>query len=215
MNKMGRPLKDSRRLIFRWALLQACLCMVLLWSVSANAAPGSDLADAPSYGKGPKELIVFSDYFCPPCMTIEADLEPAIQKLLAKGDVKVTFVDFPGHQPTAMYAKYFLFAANGATGYKNAMLARNVLFTLSKQNLAKTDGEIEKAFTEQGVVFKPFNLKPVYAEWNKIIKKHKIKTTPTCILKLSEGDVRVYEGSVEIRNGLFPELEAPWRKSKP
>jgi hypothetical protein len=195
-------------------LIMGCLFMTVALAGWSSPAWGADTSAVPSYGKGPKELIVFSDYFCPPCMTIEADLEPAINKLLAKGDVKVTFVDFPGHPPTAMYAKYFLYATQGAPGYKNAMRARTVLFTLSKQNLAKTEAEIEKAYIENGVAFKIFNPKPTYSEWNLIIKKHKIATTPTCVLKYSETDVRKYEGTTEIRNGLLPELEAQGKKNK-
>jgi hypothetical protein len=176
---------------------------------------GAEGSSVPSYGKGPKELIVFTDYFCPPCMTLEADLEPAINKLLTRGDVKVTFVDMPLHKLTPMYAKYFLFATQGASGYKNAMHARSVLFMLSKQTLAKTEAEIEKAFTEQNVAFMPFDPKPVYSEWNQIIKAYKITTTPTCILKYSATDVRKFDGSIEIRNNLLPELEATGKKSKP
>jgi len=177
-------------------------------------ATGADPSLIPSYGKGPVELIVFTDYFCPPCMTIEGDLEPAIKKLLQQGQVKVIFVDIPGHKQTAMYAKYFLFATRGAAGHENAVQARNVLFGLSKQNLAKTEAEIEKAFQEKGVAFKPFDPKPVYGAWNLLMKKHKITDTPTCVLKYSETDVRKFVGSVEIRNGLLPELAAKGKKPR-
>lgn len=196
-------------------IIKACALIVLV-ALCGSVMPvdSADAQDIPSYGKGPRELIVFSDYFCPPCMTMEGDLEPAINKLLAKGDVKVTFVDYPGHKPTGMYAKYFLFSTQGDPGYKNAMHARNVLFSLSKQNLAKTNEEIEKAFKAQGVVFKPFNPKPVFSAWEQMISKHKITTTPTCILKFSETDIRKYEGTVEIRNGLLPELENLGKKIK-
>jgi protein-disulfide isomerase len=140
-------------------------------------------------------------------MLIEANLEPAIMKVLAEGDIKVTFVDMPFHPLTPLYAKYFLFATRGAGGYKNAMHARNVLFGLSKQNMAKTEADIEKAFKAQGVAYKHFDVKPVLAEWEKIFKQYKIKSTPTCILIYSATGVRTYKGTNEIRNNLIPELE--------
>ena len=202
----------------RFAKMKFLIVSILLLGMSFAGSTGADGADPtaiPSYGKGPRELIVFTDYFCPPCMAVEAELEPAIQKLLARGDVRVIFVDVPFHALTSMYAKYFLFSTRGNAGYKNAMHARNVLFTLSKQNRAKTEAEIEKAFVEQGVAYKPFNPKPVYAAWNQLMKKHKITNTPTCILKQSETDVQRYVGTVEIREKLLPELAALGKKSRP
>jgi thiol-disulfide isomerase/thioredoxin len=208
------PRNGQRRPSFFICMILGYLFLSMAFSGSTLPAFGAERSSVPSYGKGPKELIVFTDYFCPPCMTMEADLEPAINKLLTRGDVKVTFVDMPLHKLTPLYAKYFLFATQGAASYKNAMHARNVLFTLSKQNLAKTEAEIEKAFTEQSVAFMPFDPKPVYSEWNQIMKTHKITTTPTCILIYSATDIRKYGGTIEIRNGLLPELEAMEKKSK-
>lgn len=182
---------------------------------SVAVTHGAETAAVPSYGKGPVELIVFTDYFCPPCAMIETDLGPAILKLMARGRVKVTFVDIPGHgKDSVLYAKYFLFSTQGAPGYKNAMHARDVLFDLARQNTVKTDAEVEQTFTAKGVAFKAFNTKPVYAEWDKAIKRYKIRTTPTCILKYSETNIRTYTGTVEIRNHLLPELKALAKNSK-
>jgi len=175
-------------------------------SVAESTASGVD-GTIPAYGRGPQEMIVFSDYFCPPCMTIDGELEPILQKLLAKGDMRVVFVDIPGHKQTALYAKYFLYAIQAAPGWEAAMKARHVLYGLSKQNLAKTEGEIEKAFAEQGVPFSVYDPKPVFNTWNRLIKEHKIQTTPSCVVKFSATDMRRYEGSAEIRNKLLPELE--------
>lgn len=211
--------KRFKIMLCRGKVFSFCLFvrLFLILVVFGNAAItySAETATMPTYGRGPKELIVFTDYFCPPCMAIEKDLEPAIQKLLSRGRVKVIFVDVPGHEYTALYAKYFLFSTQGAPGYKNVMHARNVLFALAKQNLAKTEAEIEKAFAAKGVAFKSFNPKPVYAEWNKILTRYKIKTTPTCILKYSEADTRIYTGTVEISNGLLPELKALGKNIKP
>jgi thiol:disulfide interchange protein DsbA len=175
-------------------------------SVAGPTAAGADGA-TPAYGKGPQEIILFSDYFCPPCMTLHGEIEPILQKLLEKGDMRVVFVDIPGHKQTVLYAKYFLYAIQAAPGWQTAMKARHVLYGLSKQNLAKTEGEIEKAFAEQGVAFSVYDPKPVFNTWNRLIKEHKIQTTPSCVVKFSATDMRRYEGSVEIRNKLLPELE--------
>lgn len=207
---------DNKELkMMRRFFLYVQFFLFLLVVGSASTAYSAETAGMPSYGKGPVELIVFTDYFCPPCAMIETDLEPAVLRLLAQGRVKVTFVDVPGHgKDSVLYAKYFLFAAQGAPGYKNAMHARNILFGLAKQNIVRTDAEIEKAFVAKKVAFKSYDLKPVFAELDKTIKQYKIKTTPTCILKYSEADARIYAGTVEIRDNLLPELQALYKKSK-
>jgi hypothetical protein len=48
----------------------------------------------------------------------------------------------------------------------------------------------------------PYNVKPVFSELNKIIKTHAVKSTPTCIIKYSDSDIRKYTGIFEIQNGL-------------
>ena len=113
-----------------------------------------------------------------------------------------------------LYARYFLYAAQGAPGYKNALRARNILFELAKQNIAKTDAEIEKTFVAKKIAFKSYDPKPVFAMLDKTIQQYKIKSTPTWLLKYSEADARVYVGPGEIRNNLLPELKALDTKSK-
>ena len=70
---------------------------------------------------------------------MEKDLEPEIERLLARGGIKITFVDFPGHKGTALYAKYFLSAVASDKGYQNILKARNILFALAGQK--KVDQE--------------------------------------------------------------------------
>ena len=186
------------------------------FAFSGSATPGyaEERAFAPSYGKGSWELIIFTDYFCPPCQRTEADLKPIVEKLLSQGNVQVTFVDFPGYPRSAMYAKYFLYAAAADTGYKNSMMARDALFTLAIQNNIKTEAALGKAIKEQGIALKIFNHKPVFNEWKMMIDTYKITQTPTCILKYYNKYQRKFNDADEILNELLPELEAMVTKSK-
>lgn len=201
---------QQKRLLF--FMMIGCLFMALTLSESIPLAHGAEMPPYPSYGKGPREVIVFTDYFCFPCQTMEASLEPAISKLLANGDVKVTFVDFPGHKLTGLYAKYFLYATQGKPGYQNAMQARSVLFALAKRKLAQTEADIEKAFIERGVAWKPFDPRHIFTEWVRIINSYKITDTPTCILKLTETDMQRFVGTRNINDGFFAALQAMEKK---
>jgi len=178
------------------------LFLILTFSGSVVPAYGADKSAVPSYGHGTHEVLIFTDYFCPPCQDLEKDLDLLLEPLLTSGGVKVTFVDMPIHKPTAMYARYFLYAANGRRGYKDIVRARETLFTLAQQNTASTEEYLKEALKLQGIVVKPYDVKPVFSEYNSIIRKYKVTSTPTCIVKYSESNVRRYQGFDEIRSGL-------------
>lgn len=176
--------------------------LILTFSGSVMPAYGADKSAIPSYGHGTHEVLIFTDYFCPPCQDMEKELDSLLEALLTRGGVKVTFVDMPIHKPTAMYARYFLYAANGKRGYKDIVRARKTLFTLAQQSTATTEEHLKEALKVQGIVLNPYDVKPVFSEYNSIIRKYKVTSTPTCIVKYSESDVRMYRGFEEIRSGL-------------
>jgi protein-disulfide isomerase len=93
-----------------------------------TTAYGAENNLVPSYGSGQYQLFIFSDYFCPPYQRLEKDIEKEAHDLIAKGGVKVSFVDMPIYKLTPLYARYFLYAANASPSYKDVLHARNVLF---------------------------------------------------------------------------------------
>jgi len=178
------------------------LFTMITFSGSTTPAYGADKSLLPSYGTGPYELIVFTDYFCPPCQAVEADLDPALHDILSRKGVKVTFVDLPIHRETPLYTKYFLYAARKGQSYKDILHARRVLFSLAKNKTVSNEASLAKALRAQGVAFEPYDLKPVYEAFNKVIREHRVRSTPTCVVKYSPTDIRTYNGTFEIRNGL-------------
>jgi len=176
--------------------------IVVTFSGSATPAYGAEKSLVPSYGSGKYEMIIFTDYFCPPCQLLESEIDPALKEFLSRGGVKVTFVDLPIHKETKLYAKYFLYSAKAGRNYKKILHARRILFSLAKNRIALNEDDLKKALKEQNVPFIPYDLKLVYPALNKIISTHKVKSTPTCVVKYSDTDVRKYSGSFEIQNGL-------------
>ena len=178
------------------------LFVVVTFSGSATPAYGAEKSLVPSYGCGQYEMIIFTDYFCPPCQRIESEIDPFLNEILSHGGVKVTFVDLPTHQETRLYAKYFLYAAKAERKYEKILHARRVLFSLAKNGNALNEEDLKNALNEQNIPFTPYNVKPVYPLLNKIINTHKVRATPTCVIKYSDTDVRKYTGTFEIQNGL-------------
>jgi thiol-disulfide isomerase/thioredoxin len=184
----------------------------IVFSTSLYAAEKSKL---PSYGSGPVELIIFTDYFCEPCQSLEKELDAVQDKLLARGEVKITFVDIPipGNLSSPLFTKYFFYAAHAETGYTNAIQARKFIFKMAGQN-SISDGAIEKTFKTGGIAFKIFNYKPILLESKILISKYKVNKAPTYILKYSQKDVRVFTDPEKISNVLLPELQALTQKEK-
>lgn len=176
--------------------------ITLTFSGSTTPAYGAHKSIVPSYGSGKYEMIIFTDYFCPPCQNLESVIDPALHEFLSRGGVRVTFVDLPTHKETYLYAKYFLYTAKATNSYKKVLHARKVLFSLAKNRVALNEDDLRNALISQGVLYTPYDLKPVYPALNRIITTHKARSTPTCIVIYSNSDIRKYTGRFEIQNGL-------------
>ncbi|MFA5278700.1 MAG: thioredoxin domain-containing protein [Smithellaceae bacterium] len=210
------PFSGGRRLPLLSMMIAGYIFVVLTFSGSATPAYAADQAAAPSYGSGPWELMIFTDYFCPPCQAAEKDLEPQLERLLAGGDVKITFVDFPGHKSSSLYAKYFLFSVAANKGHANSLKARNLLFALAVQKKVDQESVLAAVLKSKNIALRTVDPKPVFQQWLAMIKRFEIDQTPTCILRFSSTYSRKFTGSDQIRDQLVPELQKrfPGSKSK-
>jgi hypothetical protein len=196
------------------SLLLTCLAIygyffIMLTFYSCNQ-PTSNMEKSllPSYGNGSYELTVFTDYFCHPCQALESELDPLLNQLIAEGGVKITFVDTPVNKLTPMYAKYFLYAVNASSDFREILHARNALFSIARTNVVSTEEGLELELRAQNVAFQPYDLSKVYPALNETIKNHDIRSTPTCVVKYSNADIRKYIGPEEIKRGLSLLLSA-------
>lgn len=193
--KMLTPLRS-----FSASVVFFCL-LVFICSVAPVA--GADQETVPSYGRGPQEVLIFSDYFCPPCQALEPKLEPVLDALYKQGNVKIRFVDTPMHKETALFAKFYLYAAKAAPDYRSAMRARQVLFALAGTgNVIWMDEKVEEAFRKEKVAFTPFDFRAVQPELNSLIRKHRVDSTPTCVILSPGVKPRKHVGEDEILKGL-------------
>ncbi|NTV53960.1 MAG: thioredoxin domain-containing protein [Syntrophaceae bacterium] len=170
---------------------------------SVTPAARADNETIPSYGRGPHEVLIFSDYFCPPCQALEPKLEPVLDALYKQGSVKITFVDTPMHRETPLFAKFYLYAAKATPDYRTAMRARQVLFALAgKENVFWMDERIEEAFRKEKVPFSPFDFRTVQPALNGLIKQHRVDATPTCVILSPGAKAEKHTGAGDILKGL-------------
>jgi thiol:disulfide interchange protein DsbA len=180
----------------------AVLCALIVLVSVVRPATGDENAPVFSYGSGPYELIIFSDYFCTPCQKMEKELDKTISGMIGRGGVKITFVDYPIFKLTPLYARYFLYAVNASASYKDALRARQFLFKKASSMGAITAEHLERDLKSEGIAIKPYDTKVSFDRYDALIKKYSVRSTPTFIFVYSATDIRRYSGSEPVRKGM-------------
>lgn len=156
----------------------------------------------PSLGSGAYEVILFADYFCPPCKRIDTKAEALLKELLATGSVKITFVDVPFNRLTPMYVKYYLYAANASGEANNILHVRKILFEAAQEKRIEKEDALVAYLKSKKIALKPMDEKSVHPLLSAAIKVNKIENTPTCIVRYSMLGEKKYVGDIEIWDGL-------------
>lgn len=187
---------------------------VILFTFSGSTTPayGQDKNNViPSLGKGQYEVLMFSNYFCPPCRRIDTKAEPLLKELLTTGKVKITFVDVPFHKNTAMYANVYLSAINAGANDNNVLHIRKLLFDAAQDKRIDSQDALIQFMKENKIAGKTYDVNPVFAAWSDLIKKYKVDRTPICFVIYPGGDTTKYVGDENIWKGLI-KLQAHLKK---
>jgi len=184
------------------------LTVFLTFNGSVTPAYGQTPSGAiPSLGKGPYEIIIFTDYFCPPCYRIDTKAEPLLKELLATQRVKLTFVDVPFNRSTPVYAKYYLYAVQAHSDATSVFRVRKILFDAAQSKKIQKEADLVAYLKNQKVAWKTMDEKSVFPSLTAVIQKNDIRATPSCVIKYSNKDSQKLIGDVEIWKGLT-ELKA-------
>jgi thiol:disulfide interchange protein DsbA len=159
-----------------------------------------------SFGKGPLEIYVFSDYFCPPCQGIEPYMESVLPRLSSMG-ARITFVDMPIHEQTPLYARYYLYAARKADNLEKVLRIRHALFDMAKSKAVASEREMMAGLKQKAVSLSYFDTQPAFMHWNDLINRFKVISTPTCIVVQPGQETLNLAGSEVIRQGIDPLLQ--------
>ncbi|RPH50083.1 MAG: hypothetical protein EHM85_11665 [Desulfobacteraceae bacterium] len=154
-----------------------------------------------SDGSGPVEIFIFSDYFCPPCQSIEPYLEYALTKLHQSG-AGITFVDMPISALTPVFSKYYLYAINAVDSFTENLLVRRALFDIARTRSVNAESELIQKFKAKHIKLVPLDVKPLFDQWVALIKRFSVKSTPTCVVIRPGQAIVTYTGSREISEGI-------------
>lgn len=179
------------------------LTVLFTFTGSVTPAYGQDaIRVIPSLGKGPYEVIMFADYFCPPCRRIDTKAESLFKELLATKQVKITFIDVPFAKMTPTYAKYYLYAVNADPSVNNVLHVRKVLFDAAQDMRIREEGALVSYLKAKNILWKVMDEKIIFPLLVAEIKEHKVRSTPTCFIKYAAQDVKGYVGDDKIWDGL-------------
>ncbi len=203
LGEVNFPMFKIKKLPLAMVALIGYFFVFLTFTGSVTPVYGQDkITGIPSLGKGPYEVMMFSNYFCPPCRKIDTKAEPLFKELLGTGKVKIIFIDVPFSSPAAIYAKYYLYAANIDPSAENILHVRNILFEAAQGMRIKDENALATYLKEKKVSWKTMDEKSVFPLMSVVIKENQINATPTCVIKYSEKDIKKYVGDDEIWRGL-------------
>jgi protein-disulfide isomerase len=154
-----------------------------------------------SRGAGPTEVMIFTDYFCPPCQGVEPYLEAALTDLYRSG-VKVTFVDKPINSRTPLYSRYFLYAAKAASSFEEMLHIRRVIFEIAATKPVDSEAELLRRLKEHDIKLGLFDVQPVFDQWTELIGRFGVRSTPTSIVMRPGQEPVIYTGSRDIPEGI-------------
>ena len=184
------------------AFVSGLFAMILAGLIVAGAGSAEERNPPfPSYGSGPIEVRIYSDYFCPPCRATEPAMEPILKDLLKKNAIRLTLVDVPFHPHTALFARHFLYAIKVNNDVDHAFRVRNILFEASTDKSITTPERIEAIFKGKGIPYAVFDAKSAFEGYNVLLKEDNINRTPTCVI-IKGGQKQTFVGGPDIVNAL-------------
>ena len=203
LGEVNVPMLKLKRFPLLLVSVLGYLTILLTFSGSVTPAYGQDSVRViPSFGKGPYEVMIFADYFCPPCRMIDSKAEGLFKELLATGKVKLTFIDVPFSRATPTFAKYYLYAVNADAGVNNVLHVRKVLFDAAQGHRVQDENALVAFLKGKKISWKAMDEKSIFPLLSAVIKEHKIDATPTFVIKYSSSDVKRFVGTEEIWGGL-------------
>jgi thiol-disulfide isomerase/thioredoxin len=170
----------------RWLALLAAgaglISFLLFFSGSATPVYAAG-PPTTTFGMGPVEVRIYTDYFCGPCQAEEAEVMELITELAEKDLIRVTFIDTPIHKETVFYAGQFLSALNAKEGMdlRQAVALRAALFEAAAVKINEKEA-LENFLKKKGISLRPFDPAPVFKIYGNYLKEDRVNATPTCVI---------------------------------
>jgi thiol-disulfide isomerase/thioredoxin len=189
----------NRKVLVTLAAAAGLLFFLLFFAGSTTPAYAAEPL-LPTFGDGPVEVRIYTDYFCEPCAAEEAEVISLVTELIDKNIIRVIFIDTPVHPKTILYAGYFLAALNAKRDFRQAVAARGALFEAAGKKIQRKEA-LEAFLKTKRVTFRPYDAAPDFKIFDKYLKEDLIKSTPTCVIIGPKGK-RTLTRKEEIAKGL-------------
>jgi len=189
-------IRPSTAILFAAIGLSVFVC---LFSGSATLAYAEETRIS-SIGNGPVKVRIYTDYFCPPCRSMEPELEPIVIDLVRRRIAAVTFVDTPVHRETIPYAKCFLGMVTGRRDISQILCARSALFKAAEKNIRSLPG-LEAFLGERGLKCRYVDSSRAFETFRKHLRDDRIDSTPSCVVE-GPGGRKKFTGAQEILRAL-------------
>lgn len=172
------------------------LTVLAVLSASALPAAAASRPALPAFGQGPREVIVFTDYFCPPCQAAEGEVLEALRRIHSRGAARIVFVDVPVHRESRPLAEAFIAAASS---FEEALRARGTLFRLARSApRGLTRDACLSALRSAGLKPRPGDPAPVFREWDRLLRHFRVRSTPTVVVVDPVAGPSVSRGAGEV-----------------
>jgi len=189
---------NFRKTKIKVALLSASIslvCFAFIFNGSVTPAFADD-SRVPAFGNGKIQVRLYSDYFCPSCRDLAPEIEKLLSDLVNKNSITLIFIDTPLTKDSPLYVRYFLYIMNAKKTLDQAFLSRSLLFKAAAEKRTEPEKLLE-ILKKNGVIYNPFEVKPIFEILNNYIREDKIRSTPTCVI-LQEGKKNYFIGKTEI-----------------
>lgn len=174
----------------RWTMVFLFITIVLC---GTNPVSAKSL----TYGNGPTQVMLFTDFFCAPCQMLEEMIGGTLDNLVYTNMASVTFVPVPMSQKSMVAAMHLLSVADGKP-YKEVVAQRVLLYNMAKSGMITNDLLNQWTREYKGKT----NLAPYVKTLSDIIMSQKVTSTPTCIIRYSNGKTITYKGAQDIYQAL-------------
>jgi protein-disulfide isomerase len=154
------------------------------------------------YGRGDREIRIYTDYFCSPCRKAESRMEKLLTEIMKKRKGRILFIDTPIHRETILYAKYFvrILGSNPDAEFRTVLQFRRALFKAAEKEIKRED-ELREFLKAREISFSELDAGPYFKSYTKYIKEDRVSATPTVVVVTREGRT-TYKGAEDIIKAL-------------
>jgi len=178
------------------SMVLALLIFPIVFHGSVTPVYGAEDVSPPTFGKGPIQVRLYADYFCPPCQGLSPKAGPILADMVKRNIITLTFIDTPFYKHSSTYARYFLYTMQEKKDIDTALTVRDTLFAAARQNITDT-AKLEDMFKGKQIQFKTFEVKPIFDQYGILLKKDKVDATPSCVIE-QDGKKELSVGDGEI-----------------